>query len=395
MRNLRILTFSALYPSSVRPGHGIFVETRLRELLRSTPVVSKVVAPVPWFFSRHPRFGEYSKIARTPHRETLNGIDVLHPRFAIPPKIGMNIAPFLLAMSAKSTITQLLKNGFEFDLIDAHYFYPDGVAAAMLAAYFRKPFVVTARGSDITLLPRYAIPRKLIQCTSKRAGALVSVSQALADELVALGADRHKVNVLRNGVDLVRFRPMPRSVARSELGWPDQPTLVSVGNLNRNKGHHLIIEALRAMPDFRLALIGNGPERETLAELAKSLGVENRVELVGEVQQSDLFRYFSAADISVLASEREGWPNVLLESMACGTPVVVTRIWGTPEIVKSSDAGRFAEERSASGIAVAVRDLMESYPDRAIVRKYAEEFGWEATSKGQYELFCHVLGANA
>ena len=89
MSKPKILTFSTLYPSSVRPGHGIFVETRLRELLKTGAVDARVVAPVPWFPSRHPRFGSYARIAQTPGAETRNGIDVLHPRYPLVPKLGI------------------------------------------------------------------------------------------------------------------------------------------------------------------------------------------------------------------------------------------------------------------------------------------------------------------
>ena len=175
------------------------------------------------------------------------------------------------------------------------------------------------------------------------------------------------------------------------LGWPDLSTMVSVGNLHRNKGHHLIIEALLHLPGFRLVIVGKGPERDALEAAARRHGVAPRVSFAGEVPQVELVHYFSAADISVLASEREGWPNVLLESMACGTPVVVTRIWGTPEIVTAPEAGRFATDRSAAGIAAAIQDLMGHYPDRPAVRKYAEGFDWDATSKGQLEMFHRIL----
>ena len=391
-REVRILTFSTLYPSSARPGHGIFVETRLRELLRGGGVVSKVVAPVPWFFSSNPRFGEYAKLARTPLCETRDGIDVLYPRFLLPPKIGMNIAPIMLAMGGLPALAKLRRDGYDFDLIDAHYFYPDGVAAAILAAWFDRPLVVTARGSDVTLIPQHRIPRSLIQWTAGRAAAVISVSRALRDALVGLGAAEARLHVLRNGVDLDRFRLLDRAATRVALGWPDQPTLISVGNLNKNKGHHLIIDALCQLPDFRLVIVGQGPERELLKAQASRLGLLERILFAGEVPQTALSRFFSAADISVLASEREGWPNVLLESMACGTPVVATRIWGTPEIVKSSEAGRLAGDRSASGIAGAVVELMANYPERVAVRRYAEAFSWEATSRGQFELFTRILG---
>ena len=152
---IRLLTFSSLFPSSVRPAHGIFVETRLRELLASGQVEAKVVAPVPWFFSTdEQRWGERARMARTPARETRNGIDVLHPRYLLLPKIGMTLAPLGMAMGAIPAVQRLIDEGFDFDVIDAHYYYPDGVAAAIIARHFGKPFTVTARGTDLNLIPQ-------------------------------------------------------------------------------------------------------------------------------------------------------------------------------------------------------------------------------------------------
>ncbi len=394
-RKIRVVLFSTLFPSVARPNNGLFVEARLRELLTSGAVDARVIAPVPWFMSTHPRFGEYAKFASTPGSEIRDGVRVVHPRYLLPPKIGMNIAPLLLAAGALASLLRLRREGFDFDLIDAHYYYPDGVAAALLGRMLSRPVVVTARGSDVTLIPRHALPRCWILWAARAAGATICVARALADELAALGADPSKLNVLRNGVDLRRFRPIDRQAARAALGWPDQHTLLSVGNLVENKGHHLVIEALGKMPGSRLVIVGAGPERDRLAQLARTSGVGDRVTFAGLIPQSELFCYFSAADILVLASAREGWANVLLEAMACGTPVVATRIWGTPEVVRARVAGRLAAERSAGAIATAIDDLMADYPARDDVRAYAEQFTWEATTRGQVELFHKVIGASS
>ena len=394
-RKIRVVLFSTLFPSGARPNNGLFVEARLRELLTSGAVEARVVAPVPWFVSTHPRFGEYAKFASTPDSEIRDGVPVVHPRYMLPPRIGMNIAPLLLAAGALGSLLRLRRGGFDFDLIDAHYYYPDGVAAALLGRMLSRPVVVTARGSDVTLIPRYAIPRRWILWAARTAAATICVARALADELAALGADPAKLNVLRNGVDLRRFRPIGREVARASLGWPHQHTLLSVGNLVENKGHHLVIEALAKLPDSRLVIVGAGPEQDRLAQAAGAFGVGDRVIFAGLIPQTELFRYFSAADILVLASAREGWANVLLEAMACGTPVVATRIWGTPEVVRARVAGRLAAERSAGGIAAAIDDLMADYPRRSEVRAYAGQFTWEATTRGQVELFHKVIEASS
>ena len=386
-RPIRTLLFSTLYPSSVRPGHGIFVETRLRELLKSGQVQTKVVAPVAWFFSKHARYGGYARLASTPLREQHHGIDVLHPRYFLPPKVGMTIAPFLLAMGAVPAVKRLLEEGFDFDLIDAHYYYPDGVAAGMLARHFKKPFSVTARGSDINLLSRHLIPRKLIQWAGRRARASIGVSSALSQAMAEVGIPPSTLMTLPNGVDLERFHIEPQASARIELGWPAAPTLLFVGNLVENKGLHIAIEALSLLPEFRLVVAGEGSQQQALEVLAQRRNLTARVQFLGRVEQDQLARCYSAADILVLPSSREGWPNVLLESMACGTPVVATRVGGIPEIVTSDDAGRLLPERTAACVVAAVSDLWQHLPNRNAVRSTAQSCGWQGTTDAQIALF--------
>lgn len=390
---IRTLLFSTLYPSSARPIHGIFVETRLRELLKSGCVETQVVAPVPWFPWTHERFGAYAKMAQTPLFEERNGIQVHHPRYFLPPKIGQNLAPYVLAAGALPTIRRLMRDGFDFDVIDAHFYYPDGVAASLIAQRLGKPFVCTARGSDINLYQQFPRARKLIRATVGRAAANLGVSADLVQQLIELGAAPDSAHVLRNGVDLERFAPLERATARASLGIDHQGLLLlAVGHQVELKGHDLVIRVLQRYPQAQLVLVGDGPLRGDLKILAQSLGVADRVHMVGQRPNEALKAYYSAADVLMLASSREGWPNVLLEAMACGTPVVATRVNGTPEIVGAPESGRLARERSVDGLADALAQLLDAYPDRDAVRRYAECFSWSETTRLQCELFAQLSG---
>lgn len=388
---IRTLLFSTLYPSSVRPSHGIFVETRLRHLLASGEVETRVVAPVPWFPFTHPRFGEYAKHAAVPAHEVRNGIDVSHPRYLLLPKIGMNWAPASLARCGLTAARKLIADGYDFDLIDAHYFYPDGVAATMIGKALDKPVVITARGTDINLIPQYEKPRRMILQAAQDCAAMITVCQALKDALVDLGAPREKITVLRNGVDLELFRPEDRQRARTKFGLTAGFVLASVGNLIPTKGHHLIIASLAEMPDTELLIAGRGPQESALKDLAHRHGVEGRVKFVGVLPQTELRWLYSAADALVLASAREGWPNVLLEAMACGTPAIATAVGGIPEIICQTDAGLLINGQNMQEIVRAVAHLRENLPERSATRAYAERFGWQPTTEGQLALFRRVL----
>jgi hypothetical protein len=199
---IRTLLFSTLYPSSVRPSHGIFVETRLRHLLSSGEVETRVVAPVPWFPFRDPRFGEYARHAAVPAHEVRNGIDVAHPRYLLLPKAGMNLAPASLARAGLKAARRLIAEGYDFDLIDAHYFYPDGVAATMIGKALNKPVVITARGTDINLIPKYDRPRRMI---------LQAAEDCAAIGLRALfNGRRNIVSGFANSAAMFFLRFMPR-----------------------------------------------------------------------------------------------------------------------------------------------------------------------------------------
>jgi teichuronic acid biosynthesis glycosyltransferase TuaC len=305
----------------------------------------------------------------------------------------MNSAPLLLAMGARRTLHRLLNSGFDFDLIDAHYFYPDGVAAALLAHWFRKPLVITARGSDVNLISSYALPRFLMRWASAQAAATVGVSAALAQRLRDLGAPADRVHVLRNGVDTERFEP--KVEARHRLGLVGFPLLLSVGNLLPVKRHGLVIEALAQLrqthAEAKLAIVGSGPLEKELENKVRALGLNGAVRLVGAVPQTELAHWYSAADLLVLASSREGWPNVLLEAMACGTPVLASRVGGVPEVVSTPTVGSAVNFDTPLALADALRDALSRPVCRSDVRKHALAMGWPQVSYGQIELFKRVL----
>lgn len=389
---MRLLTYSTLFPNAAQPNHGIFVENRLRHLLATGQAEATVLAPVPYFPSASPRFGRWAVHARVPRLETRHGLTIHHPRYPVLPRIGEPLTPFLLGAASRIALRRIVAAQGGFDLIDAHYVYPDGVAAVRLGAAFRRPVVITARGSDVTQLPDHAVPRRLIGWALRRADALIAVSSALGERLVELGADPAKVTVLRNGVDAAQFAPVDRASARAALGLDNAPTLISVGALVARKGHDRTIAAMARLPGFRLLIVGEGEERGRLEADIARLGLADRVRLLGARPHAELPRYYSVADAMVLASSREGWANVLLESMACGTPVVASNIPGNPEVVRARAAGVIMAENTPDGIADAVRDMLSDPPDRTATRAYAERFGWEETSAGQLAVFRKVLG---
>jgi glycosyltransferase involved in cell wall biosynthesis len=387
---LEIVTFTSLYPNSEQPHHGVFVENRLRHLVASQAANARVVAPVPWFPFSAPIFGRYAVLAKVVPRETRFGLAIDHPRYLVLPKIGMNFVPGWLEAAAFPVLKRL-QDERDFDLIDAHYFFPDGVAAIGLGRRLNKPVVITARGTDVNLIPQFPRPRRMIIAAARAASGIIAVSQAIKDAIVALGIPAARIVVLRNGVDLALFHPGGREEMRARLGLTG-PTLLSVGHLIERKGHDLVVGALPLLPGYALLIAGDGPERARLEKMAKKRNVSDRVRFLGSVPHGELQRVYAAADALVLASSREGWPNVLLESMACGTAVVASNIWGNPEVVACPEAGVLMKERTPEAVAESVQRLFRQLPDRSATRRYAEGFSWDATTEGQLRLFREILG---
>ncbi len=388
---LRLLTFSSLFPSSARPQHGLFVAARLRELRRRHGFDAEVLAPVPWFPLSYPRFGDYARWAKTPKTEQWEGQSVAHPSYFMLPGLSMRWQPQSMARSALRWLRQRQAQGAVYDMVDAHYFYPDGVAAAVLARHLNVPLVITARGSDLNLIGQNALARSSMLKAAEQASACVGVSAALVQVLREWGVPQRKLHVIRNGVDLTRFQMMDRLEARKRVGQHLKqsiggPLLLSVGNLVELKGHALLIEAVGALrerlPALRLLIVGEGPERSHLEQLIERLSLKDRVHLVGVVPNAALSAWYSAADLKVLVSSREGLPNVLLEALACGTPVLATAVGGVPELVTEPFLGSLLEERTVPALvqAIAAQLQANALVDRVQLREHAQGFSWDATS---------------
>ena len=387
---LKLLTFTSLFPNPAQPRLGVFVENRLRHLLNTGEVETKVVAPVPWYPEWAPALGRYARYKDIPKVREQCQLEIRHPKYPVIPAVGMSLAPALMAASVYSTVRCIFQSGYQFDLIDAHYFYPDGVAAARISDRLGVPLVITARGTDINLIPQYRIPRRQIMWAAQRAEAIVTVCDALRDRLIQMGVDEGKITTLRNGVDPAIFSPVERATARKRLGVSGR-TLLSIGHLIERKGHHLIIEAMPSLPEYKLIIVGAGEWEAKLRKLVTDLDLENRARFVGEVPQSELKYYYSACDATVLASSREGMANVLLESIACGCPLIATNVGGTSEIIRHQDAGLLITERTSQAISGGVRDLFEQLPERARTQAYSRNFDWEPTTEGQLRVFRSIL----
>jgi glycosyltransferase involved in cell wall biosynthesis len=385
---VRLLTLTTLFPNAVRPRHGIFIANRLRRLCDACDVTSTVIAAVP----RFP--GAYREQVRIPSSEEILGLRVYHPRYANVPGIAMRLQPRFLAASVLGEIRRRGLDADSFDVVDAHYFYPDGVAAAHVARELGLPLVISARGSDINVIGEIGFARRAMLAAAREAKALIAVSRALAERMAALGMPQDRVHVLRNGVDTGLFIPAPRDVARARLGLAhDGPLVLGVGNLVAEKAWDLLIRAVARLPAASLVIVGDGRLRGALEALAREVA-PGRVRFLANMPQTELRFAYAAADVMGLPSLREGWPNVILESMACGTPVLASNVGGVPEILPSGSPSSIAVDRSPETWANALESLMGAALDQEMVRRHATRFEWQDVIAEQCALYESIAGTS-
>jgi teichuronic acid biosynthesis glycosyltransferase TuaC len=376
---MRVLTFTSLFPNSARPQFGVFVYQRMAHLAKRAGNSVQVVAPVPYFPSWLPD-KQRQYWSQIPPQEQINNMTVYHPRYPLLPGVSMAVHGLLMFLGSFSLVRRL-SGAMDFDCIDAHYVYPDGCAAVLLGKAFNLPVIVTARGSDINLFAAFRLIRPQIRWTLQRARGVIVVSAALKDAMVALGIARETIEVIGNGVDLARFEPIDSKEAKHRLGIPmDARAIVSVGALIPAKGFQFLIPSLATIlpryPKARLYIVWEGNDRNKLRSLIQELGLEEHVFLVGGKPNGELKFWYSAADLSCLVSAREGWPNVVLESLACGTPVLATRIGGIPEIITSQELGVFVEQNRES-IATGLEFALSKQWERSAIASYARRRTWD------------------
>jgi teichuronic acid biosynthesis glycosyltransferase TuaC len=381
---LRVLTLSTLFPDGARPGFGNFVARQTSALAARDDVAVQIVAPIglpPWPFSH---FGHYRPLAGLPGVEDYNGLRVHRPHFPVLPLVGAGRSARAMAKGLLPVLARIHED-FAFDIIDAEFFWPDGVAAIRLGAALSVPVSIKARGSDIDLWSRNAQAGPQMLEAARAADGLLAVSEALRQRMIAFGMPAEKIAVHHTGIDADLFTPRDRAAAKAALGI-EGPLIASVGALIPLKGQGLALEALARLPEAQLLLIGDGPHRPALERLAARLGVAGRAHFLGARAHEALPPLLAAADLLLHASEREGLANVWIEALACGTPVVIAETAAAHEVVDRPEAGRIVA-RDPEALAQAARAIFASPPAPEKVRASALRFGWERNGR---ELFDHL-----
>jgi glycosyltransferase involved in cell wall biosynthesis len=366
---VRVLVLTNLFPSAWDPLRASFNRQQFDRLGARHQV--EVLTAVDFRDRRAGRRGEPPAL--------------LHARssdftFWYPPRIGRSLHGLTWYASLLAAHGARLRRDPP-DLLLASWAYPDAVGTAWLARRLGLPYVVKVHGSDLNVTTNYRLRRWQIGRTLRGAGAVVAVSRALAGKAAELGVAPARLHVLYNGVDPALFHPGPQAAARTQLGLAaDGPLLLYVGNLKPAKGCVDLLDAFPAVlarrPDARLALVGAGAARATLEQRSQALGIADRVVLAGARGHAELPVWMRAADLLSLPSHAEGVPNVILEAMACGLPVVASRVGGIPEVLPAS-AGLMVPAHDIPALGQALVAALDRDWNRAAIGDHASGFRWD------------------
>lgn len=378
---MKILSFSYCFPNHDAPQWGIFVYQRIAAMGHRMQV--QVCSPQPWL-----------PIIRNKNRfrdaALWKDVVVHRPRFLYCPGILKDSDARLYARGIRNWLKGICRS-WEPDLLDAHFIWPDGVGVGILGRELGIPYTITLRGKIYECMKSASQAR---QCAEALRGAacVISVSSRMADVAIGLGADRNRMHVISNGVDREQFRPRDKSECRSRLGLPDEGRmLVTVAHLGPRKGHHEMIRALARLPeDVRLVIVGGEAQGGTIAglrEVAVSLGVADRLILPGQQPYDKIPLFFCAADASVLASYREGCPNAVLESLACGTPVIATDVGAVQDILPVPEAGRIVPAQRVEPLGDAIEEVLgQKWKPEEVVRRSGVR-SWKCVAEEVLEVF--------
>lgn len=401
---MAILSTTLCYPNPANPGNGIFVQRRLQEVHQQLPI--HVVAPIPVCppLRRRPDI---------PAADTTSAPPVSWPNMFYVPGVLKTLDAYFYADALDAAIDADPALA-ACRLIDAHFAWPDGVGAWLVARRRNRPFVCTLRGKIVSQA-RFPARRKRIAEMLRDADRLIAVSQSLADCACDVADQSLNIAVIPNGIEATIFRrtaPINQPTgfdksARESLAWPtDRPHVISVGHFQRLKGFHRLIDAwpdvMRALDGARLILVG-GPAGEPAYErdlrrradainTAASDATHPSIAFAGRQSPEQIARMLNAADAFALTSDSEGWCNAVAEALACGCPVVATDVGGNREQLGSDNTmGRLVPLDDRDALADAIAGVIANPPDRSQIARRGGQRSWQQTGAECVDVYKSLL----
>jgi len=382
---MRVVVVTRYFPSSGEPAQGRSLYETLRIVSRSAEVrVFYPNAAYPRFLQPRSRsYGKLDPAFRPP------GVSVSYFNYPALPLISRPLNGW---MAARTLLPQV--RAFAPDLVFGCFLYPEGYAALRIARSLGVPAAVMSIGSDLNRIGG-SLSARHTRTVLREADAIVTVCEDLRRAAVAEGAPAAKTRAILNGCDIEAFRPGDRSQARERLGIdPSCEAVVYVGRMDLNKGLHELVEAVAALhvnrPRLHCYLVGRGPDRSTIEDAIRAYEASGFMHIVPGCAFEEVAAWMTAADVVTLPSHMEGCPNVILEALACGRPVVATNIGGIPEILNDS-CGRLVPPREPSQLAEALASVLDARWDPQLICAHGSR-SWSVPAAELMEVFEALIG---
>ena len=395
MKRLKILMLTRLFPSQAFPSFGTFCLERAKALSAHADV--RVMVPTPYYPAWLPGKPEWKKWTQVESEGTVPpGIQVTYPRYGSIPGTATWFQGVAMAHSVRRELAAHY-GGWQPDVVDAHFAFPDGYAGVKLAQAIGVPSVVTCHGSDLRQYPAIPIAGSMTRWTLRHASRVISVSTDLLNNSISLGCPPERAVFLSNGVDPDKFTVRPKNECRQQLGLPlNRKIGMCVGYLIDRKDQSLIVKAVaeirqqgQAVP--LIVLVGDGPNRERLQAEIRQFGLDGDVILAGSRPHAEVAAWMGAADWLLLSSSSEGWATVYFEAMACGRPVLTSNVSSASDAISKPDYGAVVEPRTPTAFATAIVHASARQFDAEIIRNYAEQHSWAHWAERAIDVFESVM----
>jgi len=379
---MKILFISSQFPNSLEPNRGIFSFQIVKELASFAEV--RVIAPLPTlgWINGLSRFKKHKTDLNVPVFEELNSIPVYHPRYLALPGIGLS-HQWTFEASLKKLLRKI-KAEWSFDVVNCHWLFPDGVAIQRICQQMNIPVMLTPLGTDLNKYCDFKFRRYFIGKALANAQKVSVLNEQMKNKCLSLGVNNDKLTIIPNGVDLNEFCIVDTKACRKKLNIsPDCKMLLFVGSLVPVKNISTLLKAFSVLNikdsalDAKLYIVGGGFLEKELKSLAHDLKVDEKTVFAGPVMHSDLPSWMNAADCLCLPSLSEGHPNVMMEALACGTPVVGSEVGSIPDFVnKTNNNGFVANATNVNDIAEKLRLCLANEYNRIEIRKSVVQYSW-------------------
>lgn len=378
---------ASLFPSPVTPYTGLFVKHRLYALRQyfSEDTNFFIVSPTPYFPFKHHYFKHYALYAQKPYGVTqYQGFNIAYPRYVQIPLTNSRFSGYFAYLAIKKYFSYHIQQYGLPKMLIAEYGFPDVLALYELSKRHHIPYVVTLRGSDISYFMHLKGVRSKMILAVLNAKAIICVSKTMKQELFdRFQIPLERITVIGNGVDSHVFKHTDSDI-RKKYNIQTPYMMSSVGGLIPRKNHRLAIHAMQYLPNHSLLIVGTGEQEGYLKNLIQELDLQDRVKLLGGQPQTTIAQIYSASDMFVLCSLSEGRPNVVLEALACGTPVLTSAVQGVDELITASDYGKILDMTPITPQALAdnIRILTEqSVFNRLNIQSHGHSFSWEQSAR--------------